>query len=150
MTKKILYFDMDGVLVDFQSGVDKLDEETKKKFKNNLDDVPGIFSLMEPVRGSKEAVEKLCDHFQCYILSTAPWENVTAASDKHNWVRKHYPDTFKKKVILTHRKHLCMGDFLIDDRLKNGVTEFKGEHIHFGTEKFPDWESVVAYLLKRK
>ena len=27
--KKILYFDMDGVLVDFQSGIDGLSEEVK-------------------------------------------------------------------------------------------------------------------------
>ena len=41
---KIIYIDMDGVLVDFQSGIDKLDETTRIKFKDNLDDVPGIFS----------------------------------------------------------------------------------------------------------
>ena len=44
--KKILYIDMDNVLVDFQSGIDQLDEETKKKYDGNLDEVPGIFSLM--------------------------------------------------------------------------------------------------------
>ena len=26
------------------------------------------------------------------------------------------------------------------------VLEFKGELIHFGTEKFPDWDSVIHYL----
>ena len=29
MTKPILFFDMDNVLVDFQSGIDRLDEATK-------------------------------------------------------------------------------------------------------------------------
>ena len=29
--KKRLFFDMDNVLVDFQSGQDKIDEETKEK-----------------------------------------------------------------------------------------------------------------------
>ena len=29
--KKILYIDMDNVLVDFQSGIDQRDEETLKK-----------------------------------------------------------------------------------------------------------------------
>jgi 5'-nucleotidase len=33
-----------------------------------------------------------------------------------------------------------MGDYLIDDRLKNGAGEFKGELIHFGTDKFPELE----------
>ena len=31
MNKKRIYFDMDGVLVDFQSGIDKLDEATKEQ-----------------------------------------------------------------------------------------------------------------------
>jgi len=31
---------MDGVLADFQSGIDKLDEETKKKYDGDLDEVP--------------------------------------------------------------------------------------------------------------
>ena len=40
-----------------------------------------------------------------------------------------------------------MGDYLIDDRLKNGAGEFKGELLHFGTAKYPDWKSVLEYLL---
>ena len=48
--------------------------------------------------------------------------------------------------ILTHHKNLNVGDYLIDDRTKHGVPEFSGEHIHFGTEEFPDWRTVTAYL----
>lgn len=44
-------------------------------------------------------------------------------------------------------KNLNIGDFLIDDRTKNGADRFTGEHIHFGTSKFPDWDTVVRYLM---
>ena len=54
-----------------------------------------------------------------------------------------------KRLILSHHKNLNMGDYLIDDRTANGVDEFKGEHIHFGTAAFPNWDSVVSYLVKR-
>jgi hypothetical protein len=50
-------------------------------------------------------------------------------------------------MVLTHCKNLCKGDYLIDDRGKNGTSEFEGEWIHFGSERFPNWDSVVAYLL---
>lgn len=40
-----------------------------------------------------------------------------------------------------------IGDYLIDDRIANGVDKFQGEHIHFGTSKFPDWKTVVSYIL---
>jgi hypothetical protein len=49
-------------------------------------------------------------------------------------------------MIITHRKDLCQGDYLIDDRGKNGTNDFSGEWIEFGSEKFPDWKSVLVYL----
>ena len=33
ITMKKLFFDMDGVLVDFQSGIDKLSEEAKREYE---------------------------------------------------------------------------------------------------------------------
>jgi hypothetical protein len=46
---KILYIDMDNVLVDFQSGIDRLDSQTVGLFAGRLDEVLGIFSLMDPM-----------------------------------------------------------------------------------------------------
>ncbi len=45
-----------------------------------------------------------------------------------------------------HLVACCQGDYLIDDREKNGTSEFKGEWLHFASERFPDWDSVLAYL----
>ena len=45
---------------------------------------------------------------------------------------------------------VCQGDYLIDDRGKNGTSEFAGEWIKFGSEQFPDWESVLQYLLSKE
>ncbi len=53
--KKILYIDLDNVLVNFQSGLDKFDLQKQSKFNKKNDDIPGIFSLMEPVEGAIEA-----------------------------------------------------------------------------------------------
>ena len=44
--KKILYVDMDGVLVNFQSGIDKLDNVKKSKYHGRYDEVPNIFSII--------------------------------------------------------------------------------------------------------
>ena len=42
-----------------------------------------------------------------------------------------------------------MGHYLIDDRPhKNCAANFKGELIHFRSEKFPYWNSVLDFLLK--
>ena len=148
--QKILYIDMDNVLVDFGFAVDRLDEKTRKKYEDKLDEIPGIFSKMEPMEGAVESFKKLSKHFDTYVLSTSPWENPSAWSDKLIWVKKYLGSYAYKRLILTHHKNLNSGDYLIDDRTKNGVDEFTGEHIHFGSERFPDWDTVLNYLLNRK
>ena len=69
---------MDNVLVDFASGIARLDEATKRKFEGHLDDVLGIFSLMDPMPGAIDVVHRLAEKYDVYILSTAPWNNPSA------------------------------------------------------------------------
>ena len=148
MSKKIVYVDMDNVLVDFPSGIEKLSEEDKTKYEGNYDEVPGIFSLMEPMPGAIEGFRKIAETYDTYILSTAPWGNRTAWSDKLDWVKRYLGDVAYKRLILSHNKNLNRGDYLIDDRTKNGAGEFQGELVQFGSADFPDWESVTNTLLK--
>ena len=144
---KTVYVDMDSVLVNFQSGIDALTEEQRLTFKDDLDDVPGIFSMMKPVDGAVEAYKELTKHFDVYILSTAPWNNPSAWTDKLLWVKKYLGDLAYKRLILSHNKNLNSGDYLIDDRTANGAGEFKGEHIHFLTKQFRGWDDVLSYLI---
>ncbi len=87
--KKILYVDMDNVLVDFPTGIERIDPELRAEYEGRLDDVPGIFALMEPLKGAVEAYQTLSEVFDTYILSTAPWDNASAWSDKLSWVKRH-------------------------------------------------------------
>jgi 5'-nucleotidase len=144
--KKILYIDMDNVLVDFPSAFEKIPKRYLITHKEKMDEVPGIFSLMDPIPNAIDSFNELSSLFDTYILSTSPWENETAWSDKLKWVKNYLGENGYKRLILSHHKNLNSGDFLVDDRLANGVDKFSGEHIHFGTEKFPDWNTVTSYL----
>ena len=144
--KKRVYVDMDGVLVDFESGIAQVSEDVKQEYEGQLDEIPGLFGLMKPMSGALDAMHELQKHFDLFILSTAPWKNPSAWSDKVSWVTKYLDDVFHKRIVITHRKDLCQGDYLIDDRGKNGTSDFTGEWIEFGSEKFPDWNSVLDYL----
>jgi len=148
--KKIVYVDMDNVLADFPSAFPKLPKSTLDEYRDREDEIPGIFSLMTPVPGAVDAFKELAKRFNVYVLSTSPWENQGAWSDKLLWVKKYLGDIARKRLILTHHKELHIGDYLIDDRVKNGAADFRGEHIHFKTDRFPDWESVMEYLRRKE
>jgi 5'(3')-deoxyribonucleotidase len=163
---RIIYIDMDNVIVDFETGINKLSPATQIKYPNckNIDDEPGIFALMEPYEDSVAAVKKLAEHNEVYILSTAPWDNPSAWSDKLEWVHRYFGkeqfdedgnvNWLYKRLIISHNKHLNKGEYLIDDRLANGAGNFKGIHVHFGPADIgekrdgshPDWSAVLAYF----
>ena len=150
MPKKILYVDMDNVIVDFPSAFDRVSPKDKINFQNDMDEIPGIFAKMDPMPGAIDAYKKLSSHFDTYILSTAPWENSSAWSDKIDWVKKHLGEVAHKRLILSHNKNLNKGDYLIDDRPNNGAKNFEGEWLHFGKgNRFPNWDAILDYLLKK-
>jgi 5'(3')-deoxyribonucleotidase len=70
--KKILYVDMDNVLVDFKSGIEKISKKIQIKYRDKLDEVPGIFRLMKPMPLAIKSYKKLIKKYDVYILSTAP------------------------------------------------------------------------------
>ena len=158
-SKKILYIDMDGVIVDFDSAFARLGPEVLEKFRGNEDQIPGLFALMTPIAGAIDAVSELSTIFDTYVLSTVPWHNISGASQKIEWIQNHFGadkgSPLWKRVILSHHKHLNRGDFLIDDRPhRNGAREFEetnaaGQLIHFGSAEFPDWDAVLSYLRGR-
>lgn len=152
MKKPIIYIDMDGVLVDFESALTKVSPEMLEKFAGEYDNIPGIFALMDPMPGAIEAVDLLKEKYDLYILSSSPWENPTALGDKLAWIKKYFggegqENIFFRKVIFSSVKHLNRGDILIDDRTANGAGDFLGRHIHFGSSEFPNWQSVLNSLL---
>jgi 5'(3')-deoxyribonucleotidase len=139
---------MDGVLADFHRAIkEKVTPELSDKYGTDIDQIPGIFKDLQPVPGAISAFKELSKYYDVYILSTAPWGNPEAWMEKRLWVEKHLGDLAHKRLILSHNKHLNIGDYLIDDRLANGADRFRGEHIMFGDATFPTWDKVLKYLL---
>ena len=109
----------------------------------------------EPIEGAIDAIKKLhnTDKYKLFIATTAPWYKPDSFTHKRLWIENHFKDLFRKKMFITHRKDLLMGDFLIDDRLKNGVENFKGELLRFGWDyevemwnEYPDWSTILDKL----
>ncbi|MEG0915560.1 MAG: hypothetical protein RSF68_00955 [Myroides sp.] len=148
-TKKRIYIDLDGVIVDLIGQMQIELTTTAKQYQEEtdlIDDSDTVFLNAQPIPHALEAVAKLEEHYNVFILSTAPWHNIHAWSQKRIWVDKYLP-SMHKKLILTHHKDHLIGDYLIDDRLKNGAENFQGKHIHIFSDAFPTWESVLDELI---
>jgi 5'-nucleotidase len=158
MKDKIIYVDLDGVVADFDKAIKSFcpELETSDNMKDYLvraDKVnkiaeanPNIFENLETIEGAIEAVNKLMDEYEVYFLSTPMWNVPESWMGKRIWIEKHFGKRAHKRLILTHRKDLAIGDILIDDRLRNGADKFEGEHIHFGKAPFENWSKVIKYL----
>ena len=144
ITKPIVYVDLDGVLCNLKERVAEMKAKGVKE--HELYSKVETFRDLPPISGAVEAFEELQNKFEVYILSTPPWSNPDVWAEKRRWVQDYLGKEAKKKLILSHNKGLMKGDYIIDDRDANGVADFEGEHIHFGSEKFPDWKSVLSYL----
>jgi 5'(3')-deoxyribonucleotidase len=156
--KKVVYIDMDGVIVDFGHQVEKVmkDPQLSAALKSSPDQVDGIFKDPPPIKGAIESITKLHNsgRYDLFIATTAPWDNPGSLTDKRLWIEKHFSDLFKKKMFITHRKDMLIGDYLIDDRLANGAGNFNGSLLRFGWDyenkewnQYRDWDSILKFLL---
>ncbi len=158
MTKKTLGIDMDGVIANFDKAIKSFepdlhtsdeypDFESRAARVNAICEAnPFIFRTLELMEGAVEFVEQMDKIFDIYFVSTPMWNVPESFTDKRYWLERYFGEMAYKKLILTHRKDLIDVDFLVDDRLRNGVENFKGEHIHFGQGKFQKLSDVSRYL----
>ena len=152
MIPQSLYIDLDNVLADFNDGVRNHPLAQDPKYKGQSHLLPNIYLELKPVYKAKDAIQILnqSEKLNCFILSTSPWDYPEAWMHKRLWVEKHFDQVFRKKLILSHRKDLLKGDYLIDDSPRNGAKDFDGVWLQFGNKEFPDWESILNYFRESK
>ena len=114
----------------------------------------GFFLGLEPYDGAIEGFRKLEEKYDVWILTKPSTKNLNCYTEKAKWIYDHLGQDIVDKLIICPDKSLIKGDYLIDDRLKNGAEEFRGELLRFGwayeTEtwnEYPTWESILEKLL---
>ena len=140
--KKIIYIDMDGVIANFAKAA-------KEGGWEHRPDKHVDYRNLEVMPGAGEALRRLNHDFDIFIASTPPWDRPDMWGAKREWIAEHFP-WLKRKLILTHRKDLLIGDILIDDSRWRGQPDFQGDWLWFGTaQKVLDWPSTLELIYKR-
>ena len=137
MDIKKIYFDMDGVLADFDRGVIELcglepldqgvSDKREERMWNGIREVGHFYDKLEIMPGAKEMFDELYEKYgeACEILTgiPKPKRGITGAGeDKIKWVRRMLSDDIKVNIVLRENKpQFCTGKdcILIDDFRKN-------------------------------
>ena len=142
MEKKIIFIDMDGVIANFNKAAEEGGWTHRPDKHVN-------YRNLEVISGAQDALIRLNKDFDIFIASTPPWDRPDMWSAKREWLAEHFP-WLKRKLILTHRKDLLIGDILIDDSRWRGQPDFQGDWLWFGTsQRCKDWPSTLELIYKK-
>jgi 5'-nucleotidase len=140
MTKRI-FIDMDGVITNFAKAA-------KEQGNNKRPDLYVDYRNLDIMPGAVEAVYTLNKDFDVFIASTPPWTRPEVWGHKKEWLEDYFP-YLKRKLILTHRKDLLIGDILIDDTKYRGQPDFKGKWYWF-TGTNANWKKCLDWVYTLK
>lgn len=135
---KRLYIDMDDVLCNFSKSFRKHKLVTSEPALQK-----NFFLNLEPIDNSIFYARKLKDMYDLWLLTKPKYENPFCYTEKRLWVENHLGLSWCEKLILCPDKSLMIGDFLVDDTPWPG---FQGEQLLFGSDEFPNWETVYNRL----
>ena len=134
---------MDGVIANFAKAAEE------GGWKHRPDKYVDYRNL-EVMPDASQALIKLNQDFDIFIASTPPWDRPDMWSAKREWIAEHFP-YLKRKLILTHRKDLLIGDILIDDSRWRGQPDFKGDWFWFNQKwDNKNWEACLEWIYKNK
>ncbi len=113
----------------------------------------GFFRDLPLIDGAVEAVKRLHEKYEVYIVSAA-MEFPNSLEDKYLWLAEHFPFISWKNIIFCGEK-IVNTDIMIDDRAKNFIN-FKGRSLLFTSphnlllteyERVNNWDEVIAKLM---
>lgn len=168
--KKTIAIDMDGVLADVEthfvnwyerdfgelvtresmSGKAEYDAFPDKTAVRKFVTTAGFFRTIPLMPGAVEAVKKLMENYEVYIVSAAT-EFPQSLSEKYEWLTEHFSFISWRNIVFCGDKSVIHTDYMIDDHCKN-LDFCKGKPIMFSAAhnaliehhiRVNSWEEVL-------
>ena len=130
-----IYFDLDGVLADFQGylrqhypEIEDFNSLSDEEFWPLVIKIPNFWENLPVLPGAKEMVQSAFEnpkYDSVEVLSAPSRHDLRSYAGKVTWLQKHFPDVFPNDfrlnlVIAKNKKHFSNeGSVLIDDLAKN-------------------------------
>lgn len=125
---------------------------------------PGFYSQLEPIEGSKQALEEMKASGLDVAICTSPaLRNPTCASDKYDSIKRLYGKSWADEVIIAKKKYRVNGDILIDDKaFVSREADATWTHVRFDQSYnrgdmsrlritgWNNWESAVQLALESR
>ena len=143
---RMIFVDMDGVLCDYMGRY--------KEYRSLYPDIehpqsiPGFFRSLSPMKGAIDAFGFMKQRDDVIILTRPSYYNLHCYTEKAEWVREYLGFDAQSRMIIAPDKSLLYrnGTILIDDTDTHGQKVFGKGHLMFGSEKLPNWDSVLSFL----
>lgn len=176
MERKTIAIDMDNVIADLTThylqwyerdfgkridpqsiqGVPELEALPDKVLKKYVYQ-PTFFRTVPVMKGAPQALEKLQQHFDVYIVSAAT-EYPQSMLEKYEWLQEHFPFIPWQNMVFCGSKCIINTDYMIDDYVRNLKT-CKGKPFLYtaphnvnvkGYDRINNWEEAITIFNKEK
>lgn len=119
---------------------------------------PGFFRTVELMPHAQEAVAKLQEKYDVFIVSAA-MEFPNSLSEKYDWLKEHFPFIGWRQIILCGSKFPIRTNIMIDDHFKN-LDVFQGEQTFLFSQphniladpkhhlRVNDWKELLPILME--
>lgn len=172
MKRKSIAIDMDGVIADTAAHylnwyekeygerlekdvfkgvpeIESLPNQAVRKFVYT----PTFFRTIPVMEGAQEAVKKLMEDFDVYIVSAA-MEFPQSLFEKHEWLQEHFPFITWRNIIFCGDKSVIGTDYMIDDHVRNldccrgkALIFTAGHNIHIDRHtRVNNWKEVLELM----
>lgn len=145
-----VYLDMDHTFCDFEHARKAWKEWGLTEIEKRIPwSMPGFFRVLLPMPGALEFWETFKGKVDLYFLTRPSFQNRHCYTEKADWIFRYLGEEGVKRLILSPRKDLLIGDVLIDDSTNCGQEEFEGEWWQFGSVQCVDWNAATKKLIEK-
>lgn len=147
MCIKDVFIDLDDTFLDYKAGCNAVWDESPEivypqsqyRFYANLEPLEGAVDFIKAIEADPRYTVQFC---------TAPsFKNRLCYTEKADSIFRILGEEWLERLYIAPDKSKMGDGILIDNEISGrGQERYKGELIHFGSARFPDWRAVLEHL----